>query len=130
MQLPKPKFNFGNEVYRIQCNKKKGAIIDCNTCNGTGKVLIETFNLDCSRCNGIGKTREEYIEFSVDKFCPYVVTGLYIENLRDGFYYNLSYFSGEYDTFDLMNDISEDKLFINREEAEKECERLNQEQTQ
>lgn len=117
------KFEIGQEVFVIE---KENMVLEeiqtCPVCLGSGNIVHRGYKMSCPKCNGkkeIVLNAKRVSLFSVDNK-PHNITSIKYTISKEG----------EYLRYRINNkSISEDMIFATREEAEMECERLNNPET-
>lgn len=115
----KTKFNVGDIIWTIrQVNKE----IKCPKCRGNAKVLVGNIEYYCEECYGTGKVLSNELEWIVQKENPCKITRIRIlvEKNRT----EITYLGGE-DIFKADCLAEEQNCFINKEQAQAECDKRN-----
>lgn len=107
------KFNLNDVVYVIE--KRKYIYKDCNICENTGKITYKNQEYLCPECHGERK-RIDKVYWQVEEF---TINGILV-SIKSNNLISILYKNNEYDSKYEYN------IYKTKEEAQKQCDRLNQ----
>lgn len=123
----KPKFKLGQEVFWIQ-NIQKQLFKKCRTCDATGNIFINKEKFVCPKCYGrcqsFDKLEQKY-RIEGNYTIGYIRHTAWRASPKAGTQYKTEYMMFE-TGIESGSLYREEHLFATRQEAQDECDRLNE----